>query len=137
MTVSQDKIKDIETRLRDLGVSTDDLVEKFVRGSGPGGQKINKTSIAVYLRHKPTGIEIKVQQSRSQADNRFVARRKLVEKLEALQEQTRSIEEQRVAKIRRQKRKRSKRAKEKLLADKKHQAEKKKQRKPVRTLRTL
>lgn len=135
MTVTPDKIKDIQRRLSKLGVSAEDMIERFVRGSGPGGQKINKTSVAVYLKHIPTGTEIKVQQSRSQVENRFIARRKLVEKLESIQERTRSLEEQRIAKLRRQKRKRSKRAKEKLLADKKHQSEKKNQRKPIRPLR--
>lgn len=129
--VRPDKIEAVQERLNDLGVRDQDLVEKFIRGSGAGGQKINKTSVAVYLQHIPSGIEIKVQQSRSQATNRFIARRKLAEKLEALRDEHRDKEKSRIAKIRRQKRKRSKRAKEKMLADKHHQSEKKRLRTSV------
>ncbi len=128
MTVSSDKIKDIKKRMRMVGIREEDLVEKFVRASGPGGQKINKTSVAVYLQHTPSGTEVKVQQTRSQADNRFLARRKLVEILEFERDGARSAEQQRIAKLQRQKRKRSKRAKEKMLADKKHQSQKKQER---------
>jgi peptide chain release factor len=118
MTVRPEKLAELEQRLAALGVREDDLEEKFIRASGPGGQKVNKTSTAVYLKHVPTGIEVKVQSSRSQALNRFVARRLLAERLEAIVEERRTAEEQRVAKIRRQKRKRSRRAKEKVLAAK-------------------
>jgi protein subunit release factor B len=126
--VSAEKVAELERRLEALGVREEDLEEKFVRSSGPGGQKVNKTSSAVFLRHQPTGIEVKVQTSRSQALNRFLARRLLAERLEAMIEERRTAEEQRVAKIRRQKRKRSRRAKEKVLAAKHHQTEKKQQR---------
>ena len=108
-----------------LGVREADLVEDFVKGSGAGGQKINKTSVAVFLVHPASGLSVRCQESRSQALNRFLARRLLVEKLEARVSGERSAEEQRREKIRRQKRKRSKRAKEKMLGDKKHHAEKK------------
>jgi protein subunit release factor B len=126
--VSAEKVAELERRLEALGVREADLEEKFVRARGPGGQKVNKTSSAVFLRHEPTGIEVKVQTSRSQALNRFLARRLLAERLEAMIEERRTAEEQRVAKIRRQKRRRSRRAKEKVLAAKHHQTEKKQQR---------
>jgi len=126
--VSAEKVAELERRLEALGVREEDLEEKFVRAGGPGGQKVNKTSSAVFLRHAPTGIEVKVQTSRSQALNRFLARRLLAERLEAMIEERRTAEEQRIAKIRRQKRKRSRRAKEKVLAAKHHQTEKKKRR---------
>ena len=106
-------------------VRESDLDENFIRGSGAGGQKINKTSSCVQLRHRPTGIEVRCQISRSQSLNRFHARRLLVQKIAHLVDGKKSEEQQRIAKIRRQKRRRSKRAKDKMLADKKHQSTKK------------
>ena len=105
------------------------MVERFVKGGGPGGQKINKTAVAVYLKHVPSGIEVKVQAGRSQAMNRFFARRLVCDKLEARLLGQASAEQQRIEKIRRQKRKRSKRARERMLRDKRHQADKKASRK--------
>ena len=112
-------------RLARLGVKPDDLVEKFIRAGGPGGQNVNKTSTAVYLKHVPSGIEIKMQQERSQALNRFLARRTLADRLEARLRGEQSAEAARVARIRRQKRRRSRRSKEKILAAKSRQAMKK------------
>lgn len=123
--VSPEKQKQLEERMARLGVRESDLIEDFVRGSGAGGQKINKTSVMVHLRHLSSGIDVKCQESRSQALNRFLARRLLVEKLEAKILGKQSEEQQRREKIRRQKRRRSKRAKEKMLANKKHQGFKK------------
>jgi protein subunit release factor B len=60
----------IQARLRNLGVSESDIEERFIRGSGPGGQKINKTSSTVWLVHRPTGVEVRCQAERSQAANR-------------------------------------------------------------------
>ncbi len=123
--VGKEKERVLLERLERLGVKEDDLVEKFVRSGGPGGQNVNKVSSAVYLRHEPTGVEVKMQEERSQALNRYRARQVLAEKLEALILKKKTEEQQRREKIRRQKRRRSRRAKEKMLADKKHQAEKK------------
>ncbi|GAB4351765.1 MAG: peptide chain release factor-like protein [Candidatus Abyssubacteria bacterium] len=114
-----------------LGIFEKDLVEKFIRSGGPGGQNVNKTATAVYLKHIPTGVEVKVQRERSQALNRFLARRLLADKVEALRTREKSDEQQRIEKIRRQKRTRSKRAKEKVLRQKKLQSEKKRFRSPV------
>jgi protein subunit release factor B len=108
-----------------LGVSEDDLRETFVRSSGPGGQKVNKTSSCVHLVHLPTGLAVKCQQERSQALNRFLARRLLLDRIERLRKGLVEAEKARREKIRRQKRKRSQRAKEKILQDKHRQAERK------------
>jgi len=116
-----------------LGIREDDLVEKFVLGSGKGGQKVNKTSSCVYLRHIPTGIELKCQRERSRALNRLFARRELCERIRerVLGEQTerRSREE----KIRRQKRRRSRRQRERMLQNKHKRGQLKKLRRSVKT----
>ena len=124
-SASSDKEAALAARLAGLGVKPGDLIERFVRSGGPGGQNVNKTSTAVYLKHVPTGIEVKVQQERSQALNRFLARRALAERLEVRLLGEESAEAARVAKLRRQKRRRSRRAKEKVLAAKSLQAKKK------------
>lgn len=123
--VSPAKEKELYDRMDRLGMKGSDLVEEFVRGSGPGGQKINKTSVAVTLRHIPSGITVRCQESRSQALNRFLARRLLMEKLESKILGEKTEKRKLIEKIHRQKRRRSRRAKEKMLADKRHQAVKK------------
>jgi protein subunit release factor B len=121
--VSPKKEEDLRLRMEKLGLRESDLIEKFVRSQGKGGQNVNKLSTCVYLKHLPTGLEVKCQQERSQALNRFIARRILTDKLEKIILGKKSEEEQRIAKIRRQKRKRSKRAKEKMLLDKHRRSE--------------
>jgi protein subunit release factor B len=130
--VSPDKEKQLLERMRALGVREQDVDEQFVRSSGAGGQKVNKVSTCVLLHHRPTGIRVKCQQERSQALNRFLARRILLDTIEAKLKGAQTAEAQRIAKIRRQKKKRSKRAKLRLLADKRHQSEKKSFRASVR-----
>jgi len=115
MPVSSDKEKALIDRMHTLGVSETDFKESFIRSSGPGGQKINKSSSCVYLIHIPTGLSVKCQRERSQSLNRFLARRLLLDKIEKLQKGFIAEEKERLEKIRRQKRKRSKRAKEKIL----------------------
>ncbi|MEN6561188.1 MAG: peptide chain release factor-like protein [Acidobacteriota bacterium] len=124
--VGPEKEQALAERMARLGIREDDLVEKFIRSGGHGGQNVNKVATCVYLKHLPTGTEVKCQQERSQALNRFLARRILADKIESAILGKESEEEQRIARIRRQKRKRSKRAKEKMLADKRRVAEKKK-----------
>ncbi len=130
--VSSQKEKLLQHRMQTLGIREQDLEEQFVRSSGAGGQNVNKVSSCVVLYHRPSGIRVKCQQERSQALNRFLARRILVEKIEAKFKGIQAAEEQKIARIRRQKRKRSRRAKLKLLADKRHLAEKKSRRAAVR-----
>ncbi len=130
--VSAQKQHELNERMRRLGVRPEDVTESFIRSSGPGGQKVNKSSTCVVLLHRPTGIQVKCQTERSQALNRFLARRMLLDKIERRQLGILSAEQQIKEKIRRQKRKRSRRAKAKMLADKRHQAEKKTLRAPVK-----
>ncbi len=129
--VAPAKMRELERRMERLGIEEADLEEVFVRSSGPGGQKVNKTSSCVVLKHKPSGIVIKCMETRSRELNRFLARRRLVDRIAEQIDRELSERQQRIEKIRRQKRKRSKRAKEKMLKDKKVQAEKKKTRRPM------
>jgi len=124
--VSSEKQKALRERMERLGISEKDIVEKFVRSRGKGGQKVNKTSTCVYLKHLPTGTEVKCQRERYQALNRFLARRLLADKIERKILGKLREEEQRIQKIRRQKRKRSKRAQAKVLEEKRIQSQKKK-----------
>ncbi len=128
--INKEKLLELAERMAKLGIREEDLKEKFILGSGSGGQKINKTSSCVYLKHLPSGLEVKCQKDRSREMNRFYARRELCEKLEQLQEGIQTKKEQEIAKIRRQKRKRSKRAQAKILEGKKSHSEKKNLRKP-------
>ncbi len=121
--VNPDKENALETRMAKLGVRESDLHEQFVRSGGPGGQNVNKVSTCVVLIHRPTGLSVRCQQSRSQAMNRFLARRILTDKIEEKILGAASRRRKEIEKIRRQKRKRSKRAKEKMLASKHHRAQ--------------
>jgi peptide chain release factor len=85
MAVTPEKQKELDARLQALGLRKEDVLEQFIRASGPGGQKVNKTSSAVYLKHLPSGLEVKAQKDRSQAINRFLAWRLLADKLEERQ----------------------------------------------------
>ena len=115
-----------------LGVREEDITERFIRAQGPGGQNVNKVSTCVYLRHLPTGIEVKCQEERSQAQNRYRARQILLKKIEHAILGRLSQEQKRIEKIRRQKRKRSRRAKLKVLEAKRLHGQKKQLRAPVR-----
>ena len=131
--VSFEKEDQLLKRMVQLGIAEADLEEKFIRGGGPGGQKTNKTSSTVCLRHRPTGLEVKCTQERSQSLNRYLARRDLCEKIAAklLGEKTRKQQER--EKIRRQKRRRSRRQTALMVdAKKKHGAKKALRRKPAR-----
>jgi protein subunit release factor B len=121
--VSAAKEAALRRLMAQAGLTEEDIVERFVRSGGPGGQNVNKTATAVYLRHRPTGLEVKAQTARSQALNRFLARRLLAERLAATKAESVSAERARVAKLRRQKNRRSRRAQGKVLQGKKMRAE--------------
>ena len=123
--VNLEKEKSLQELMARLGVREEDIEEKFIRSQGPGGQNVNKVSTCVYLRHLPTGIEVKCQQERSQALNRFLARRLLLKKIETKVLGNLSEERKRIEKIRRQKRRRSRRAKLKILEAKRLHCQKK------------
>lgn len=125
MTLSQEKETALRERMERLGVREEEFRETFVRSSGPGGQKVNKTSSCVFLVHLPTGLSVKCQQERSQTLNRFLARRLLLDRIERLQTGLVSAERMRTEKLRRQKRRRSRRAQQKVLEAKHLQSEKK------------
>ena len=128
-SITRDKEEVLRRKMEALGIKEADLEERFIRSSGRGGQNVNKVATCVYLKHTPTGIEVKCEEERSQVLNRFLARKRLINKIEARIFWEQSEERKRIEKIRRQKRKRSKRAKEKMLKFKKIRSEKKKLRK--------
>lgn len=123
MVIKQEKLLALEKEMKELGISEDDLVEKFILGTGPGGQKINKTHSCVYLKHVPTGIEIKCQKERSQVLNRYYARKELIEKIKSNILKIKTERQQEVEKIRRQKKRKSRKQKQKMIEDKKHKSE--------------
>lgn len=124
-TVSIAKQKALLKKMQELGVKEEHIEEKFILSRGKGGQRRDRKATCVYLKHIPTGIEVKCDRERSQAINRFLARRMLVEKIEELKLDKEAEAKKRIAKIRRQKMKRSKRAREKLLKMKRIRKEKK------------
>ena len=103
MPVTQEKLDELERRMLRLDIRENELVEKFILGSGPGGQKIQKSHSCVYLKHLPTGIEVKCQKDRSRAMNRFYARRELCEKIEKKVHNEQTAKEKQAAKARKQK----------------------------------
>ena len=114
-----------------LSIFPHDIEEQFVRGGGKGGQKINKTSSTVLLKHLPTGIEVRCQKHREQSKNRLSAYKLLIQKIDEKIQGKASIQAQKIFKLKKQKQKRSKRAKEKMLALKKSHSEVKENRKTV------
>ena len=123
---------DIELRLTKLGAPQSTLVEKFIHGSGSGGQKINKTSSCVYLKHLPTGIEVKCQGERSREANRQVAREELCRKIQSLYDKAAAEKKDAREKARRTNRPRSRNSKNRMLKSKKQNSQKKNRRRKPR-----
>ena len=131
LPVSEEKNRALARRMTELGIAEADLEESFIKGSGSGGQKINKTSSAVQILHVPSGMEVKCQRDRSQAMNRYFARRELCDRIEEREKGIKSAKQQEREKIRRQKRRRSRKQKARMLDEKKKQGEKKDRRRRV------
>jgi protein subunit release factor B len=129
--ITQEKWERLQERMDKLGISEADLSEQFIRASGKGGQKVNKTSSCVQLVHKPSGIDIRCQKSRLQGSNRYFARQDLCDRLEEKILGIKSKRRQEQEKVRRQKRRRSRRAKNKMLDAKTKHGEKKALRRPI------
>lgn len=115
MVVSKKKLEELKIRMDQLQIREEDLLEKFILGSGPGGQKINKTASTVYLKHLPSKIEIKCSKERSQEINRFLARRELCERIEKQVFGTKTSKEKEAEKIKKQKKRKERKLKRKLV----------------------
>ncbi len=111
--VGKDKWDRLKAWMKQLDISEHNIVEKFIIGSGKGGQKLHKTSSSVYLKHIPSGVEIKCQDSRSREDNRYHARIRLCEKLHATISDEQTKEQLRIEKLKRQKKRRERKARQK------------------------
>lgn len=123
--IGEGRKRQLAIRMGRLGIAEDDLLEKFILGSGSGGQKVNKTASCVYLKHIPSGLEVKCQHSRGRDVNRFMARREICDRIEEKVLGEKSRRQQEMEKIRRRKRRRTRRQKERMLDEKKKQGEKK------------
>ncbi|ASQ45188.1 peptide chain release factor family protein [Legionella clemsonensis] len=121
--INKEKWDKLAISMSKIGINEADLIEKFIVGSGKGGQKLHKTASTVYLKHIPSSIEIKCQDSRSREDNRYFARMRLCDKLHAIFSEEKSKKQQELEKIKRQKKRRSRRVKQKILDKKTKQGE--------------
>ena len=126
--LSSDKKEALERRMSDLGIYEDDLIEKFIQGTGSGGQKVNKTSSCVFLQHPPSNLQVKVQRERSREMNRFLAREELCDQIEAIAQARKSARKQAREKTRRQKRRPSLRARARNVERKRQHGQKKENR---------
>lgn len=121
--ISKEKWNRLRQWMEQLAISEENLNEKFIIGSGSGGQKLHKTASTVYIKHLESGIEIKCQESRSREDNRYLARIRLCEKLHSRLSDEKTRKQQAIEKIKRQKKRRSRRSKQKMLDDKSKQGQ--------------
>ncbi|PJD93225.1 MAG: peptide chain release factor-like protein [Legionella sp.] len=121
--ITKEKWHKLTEQMTKLHIIETDLVEKFILGSGKGGQNLHKTASTVYLKHLPSGLEVKCQSSRRRDDNRYFARKRLCEKLQESIGDEQTKEQQRVEKLKRQKKRRSRRSKQKMLDEKSRQGQ--------------
>lgn len=121
--INKEKWDKLAELMMKLQINESDFIEKFIIGSGKGGQKLHKTASTVYLKHIPSGLEVKCQESRSREDNRYFARIRLCDKLHALLSDEKTKEQQEIEQLKRQKKRRSRRAKQKILDAKSRQGE--------------
>ncbi len=122
----------LSKKMQALGIDEQDILEKFITGAGKGGQKINKTDSCVYLKHLPSKIEIKCQESRSREKNRYFARLRLCQLIEEIRLEERAQRQKETHLKRQQKRRRTRGSQEKMLQDKRHRSKLKQSRKTPR-----
>ena len=115
--VSKEKQTALEREMKRLGIREEDIEETFTRSSGPGGQNVNKLATCVHLRHRPSGITVKVMRERSQALNRFFARRSLTEKIATQIHGEDSAERKKAQKIIKHKKRRKRKTAKKLAGN--------------------
>lgn len=113
--INKDKLEKLTAWMIKLHINEADIIEKFITGSGKGGQKLHKTASTVYIKHIPSEIEIKCQESRSRESNRYFARVRLCERLHSLTSDEKTKKQQKTDKLKRQKKRRSRRAQQKIL----------------------
>ncbi|GGI82347.1 peptide chain release factor family protein [Legionella impletisoli] len=129
--ISKEKWEKLAEWMDNLHLNEADLIEKFILGSGKGGQKLHKTASTVYLKHIPSSMEVKCQESRSREENRYFARLRLCEKLHSILKEEKTKAQQRIEKLKRQKKRRSRRTKQKMLDEKSRQSQIKELRKKL------
>jgi len=130
--VSDGQEKELKQKMRQADLREQDITEQFIRSSGKGGQNVNKVATCVYLLHRPTGMSVKCQDERSQGRNRYIARCRLVEKIQKLRDKEERARIYEQEKKRRQERRRNKKAKETILENKRHKSQKKENRRRIR-----
>ena len=128
--ISREKWDKLKERMEKLEISEETLIERFILGSGSGGQKVNKTNSCVYLKDPKSEIEVKCQKARGRDENRYHARKDLCDKLEEQIFQKKSLRAQEIAKIRKQKKRRSRKLQQKNIEEKRHRSAIKEGRKP-------
>ena len=119
--INKDKWDKLAQWMAILHINESSLIEKFILGSGSGGQKLHKTASTVYLKHLSSGVEVKCQESRSREDNRYFARARLCEKVHSILSDEKTKAQQKIEKLKRQKKRRSRRSKQKMLDEKSKQ----------------